>query len=76
MAEPGSCLCPSAACWGSNGSVIPRFKKQIAEGVPVTVKHPEMRRYFMTIPEAYQLVLQTSMTGRGGESSCRTWANQ
>jgi FlaA1/EpsC-like NDP-sugar epimerase len=52
---------------GSNGSVIPIFKKQIAAGGPVTVTHPEMRRFFMTIPEASQLVLQASAIGNGGQ---------
>ena len=52
---------------GSSGSVIPKFREQIAKGGPVTITHPEITRYFMSIPEAAQLVMQAGLMGQGGE---------
>jgi FlaA1/EpsC-like NDP-sugar epimerase len=52
---------------GSSGSVIPKFREQIAKGGPITITHPEITRYFMSIPEAAQLVMQAGLMGKGGE---------
>ena len=54
-------------CTGINGSVIPRFKKQLEKGGPITVTHPEITRFFMTIPEACLLVIEAGVMGQGGE---------
>ena len=62
--------------FGSAGSVIPRFPEQIARGGPVTVTHPDITRFFMSLSEATQLLLQAGLQGKGGEILCSTWASR
>ena len=58
---------------GSSGSVVPKFERQIKEGAPITLTSAEITRYFMTIPEAAQLVLQASSKADRGQVLCSTW---
>ena len=61
---------------GSSGSVIPIFRQQIAQGGPITVRDPEVTRFFMTVEEAAGLVLQSAAMGSGGKFSCSIWESR
>ena len=76
QAQPNSAWCAFGNVLGSSGSVVPKFRQQIREGGPITLTHPEVTRYFMTIPEAAQLVIQAVPWPRGATCSCSTWGSR